>query len=322
MSIWSHRRISFIFGLTMLLLSSGYRANAQPAWTQLWQPGQPADYFKYSGSTATVMQNSIYTPRPQYDYSYQTLENPSPLKRSCQIWNQPGLYWFYPPGSTDANGNDISNQTMNGQYPGAIPAEYTMTTSGSPLTGVKGIQGTLDFYGSGSGQGFQETLYFTNRYCVDGSTEYGLWKEITTGVIYFYWSTATNCGSDCHSANSPYSSNVFQMTDEVSVTNLGPNSLGDWRWNYQMYMVPDASNQNYSFTIAVKDPFTGALAQCSLNGGPVGNCTWSGLEYNSWWYPTNAMYNSSGYVAVGTASSGSNSLSNAFLSALSVSVGH
>jgi hypothetical protein len=56
----------------------------------------------------------------------------------------------------------------------------------------------------------------------------------------------------------------------------------------------------------VVDPFDGAHAQCSLNGGKLGNCTWSNLASTS--SVPGAVYDETGWVIAGTEANGSPSI--------------
>lgn len=255
-------------------------AYAQPTWTQIFQSGQAADYYAYESSTA-VEQSGTSTTRPPYTYGASYTTVPSVKRGVCPYNNRSGLYWY-------SSGSPLGNPSGTGTASPAIfpypPAtEFTETPWGSPNTSVKGIKGDLDF-SSGAASGgtsFQEVLYSTDQYCADGGNEYGFTYDVVTGNFLFYWGTFENCtfsGTTYCFQNVNGTTAEPQQSHNVIITDLGTNSHSTNEWLYEAWISYDGSaDWSYSLTFAVIDPFDGSYAQCKLNGGNSGNCTWSGL---------------------------------------------
>ncbi|HYM11339.1 MAG TPA: hypothetical protein VEU62_11430 [Bryobacterales bacterium] len=295
---------------------------AQPTWTQIFQSGQSADYDAYSGSTA-IEQSGTSTTRPPHTYGASYTVTPTVTRGKCPYSNRSGLYWYSNGSPLGSSGTGTANPPI---YPYPPASEFTETTWGSPNTNVKGVEGDLDF-SSGRASGgttFYEVLYFTDEYCTDGSNEYGYAYNVVTGSLQFYWGTLENCtigGVTYCFQNANGTGAEPQQQDKVDISRLGTNGHNTHEWLYEAWISTDASAvYGYSLTFAVVDPFTGSYAQCSLNGGALGSCTWSGLASQATWFRADLLYNSSGWVVVGTQMSGNPLVTSGF-SATGVYVG-
>jgi hypothetical protein len=240
------------------------------------------------------------------------------------------MYWYV---GGAAKGNPSGTGTASPpNYPYPPASEFTETPWGSPNTSVKGIKGDLNF-GSFSGSGtigtdeFIEAFYFTDAYCTDGGNEYGFDRYAVgySNLIKFYWGTRENCtvGSTVYCfSNSNGTGPDGTTADGVDISGLGNNSHSTSEWLYEAWISADAGAlYGYSLSFAIIDPFNGSYAQCSLNGGATGNCTWSGLGSQQNWFRPDLLYNSSGWVVAGTVAAGNPSVTTGF-SVTAAYVGH
>jgi hypothetical protein len=153
-----------------------------------------------------------------------------------------------------------------------------------------------------------QVMYFTDRYCTDGGREYGF-QSVTPGTVEFYWSANTNCGrladTLCFDVagdgpiSNPENHRVQAIVSQVVITGLGTNSHSETKWLYKAWIEADSgATYGYSMTMAVVDPYNSSYAQCSLNGGAAGNCTWSGLGGSDANFRPDQMYSITGWIYV------------------------
>ena len=247
--------------------------------------------------------------------------NGTPYGRANYSWFEYGPYGPVTPSA-------------NGSYPYAPPGEYLSSESFGNYNGNPsiGFNFTGEFGGTTtsttptpSGNAttfFVETVYFTDRECSDGGTEYGWYRfpavastfnsalhDEPADVATFYYSNATNCNIDfmCWDTNGLQ---VFQNTVTAKVTNipLTSNQNRIYKFSANKVVNPSGFTAGTYFRIQIKDPSTsGVLSGCSvaMAGPGISTSTASGscdfyVPVASW-YPISTI--SAGNIVAATQSS-------------------
>jgi hypothetical protein len=172
---------------------------------------------------------------------------------------------------------------------------------------------------------YVEAVYFSDRECFDGGTEYGWYHqpvdyESCCGTldqpdnqVYFYYSEFTNCGGVFYcSTNStnPPAGVVAQKTSQYEVTFNQLNKDSTYQFSFKVVRCPvtsnceDISNSANSFVLNVTDPSTGDAINCSISPTPLnfeGTCKNVTIPIASW-YPGTSVTNT-GYIAFADRSS-------------------
>lgn len=274
---------------------NGAAVNADaPAWTQIMLSSGPTEvnYFKYiadptnkieiaqsavpigGSSSSTDLYNS---PRPPYTYNFSAI---------AAI-----------PGTNEYNinvGRNVcalgSNQdTTFGDYsisPDAARAQTDATEFNDSRieSGVKGFEFRGSFNGglAGSEQtdvSAIDVVYLHDQACSVGGHEYGFAKIVNVsgpdsggGHLFFYYADHANCvNGNCNASDSVANT----RSDTVDLVNLQANSASTYEYYFKVYLVPSANAAfapwGYFFRIQVVDPWTSALAKCTVNGS-TGDC--------------------------------------------------
>lgn len=213
----------------------------------------------------------------------------------------------------------------DGQYSYAPPGEYL-----AGQTGAGNLVG-FDFDGEFGGAAttpttagfFVEAVYFTDRECSDGGTEYGWYRLPAWSVgdqaqdsVTFYYSVFSNCNGDfmCWDTNGQQ---VFPNTTTVTLAKIpcnsrstvGPNCLPDAYQPGWLEYDFKAIRRGSVFMITLLDPVTGTTpAGCSASSSPAtigvtqagASCEFS-IEIAPWYPPATATQR--GYVVAATQSS-------------------
>lgn len=233
--------------------AEAYTVNAgAPRWQQVMVPGEPVDYFKYSGlERATTIEqaqspgfnqeirDSVTATRPgeNFNYSFQpSVPNAAESKfAGCELRNQPdkGIYWFWDGVNLGADPDNKPHY----RYP--LPSEFNISqqigSSGTRgFTVLGGVDG--DAPASPPGSFSLAVMYVTDRRCSDGNNEYGFWKDLSTEAkkdaetgeaiphnpedvpVKFYYSTRTNCFAawGCRATEDPNGPTNEQQTSTVT----------------------------------------------------------------------------------------------------------
>lgn len=223
-----------------------------PRWQQVMVPGEPVDYFKYSGlERATTIEqaqspgfnqeirDSVTATRPgeNFNYSFQpSVPNAAESKfAGCELRNQPdkGIYWFWDGKNLGADPDN------NPVFRTPLPSEFNISqqagSSGTRgFTVLGGIDG--DAPNSPPGSFSLAVMYLTDRRCSDGNNEFGFWKDLSTTEkkndetgevlphnpedvpLQFYYSTRTNCfrGWGCRATDDPDGPTNEQETSTIT----------------------------------------------------------------------------------------------------------
>jgi hypothetical protein len=274
---------------------NGAAVNADaPDWTQIMLSTGPAEvnYFKYiadpsnkieiaqsavpigGSSSSTDLDNS---PRPPYTYNFSAIaaspgENEYNInigRNVCALGaNQDttfGDYSISPDAGraqTDAaefNDSHIESGVRGFEFLGSFNGGLV----GSEQTGVSAI----------------DVVYLHDQACSVGGHEYGLAKIVNVsgpdsggGHLLFYYADHANCvDGNCNASDSV----TDTRSDEVDLVNLQANSASTYEYYFKVYLVPSANAAfapwGYFFRIQVVDPWTSALAKCTVNGS-TGDC--------------------------------------------------
>jgi hypothetical protein len=208
------------------------------------------------------------------------------------------------------------------------PADLTACTIYRPasggyrsaaLTGIKGIEFNGGFDGSMGigGEHLYQTVFFGQQNCWGGGPEYGFTNDnaLSAGPasFYFYWSTNTNCGSNC--ITSQYTGG--SPTAVVPNAGAGVPSFSSYPVDYQpgddswfhAWIFQDTDSL-YKFWVEtwngstnshyIIDPNTDgkSISTTTINSKTV--TVVSGTAIYPAWYPIEALYGSTGFVTIGT----------------------
>src|SRR6185437_3835506 len=99
----------------------------------------------------------------------------------CRLQDRPGVYWYAPGG-----------RHLDGTYATSNPTEFSVSAL---QAGMRGFGVTAAFSGSAEHPGAVEVVYFTDRACSDGGTEYGFSRDLATNSILVSCSTFANCAN-------------------------------------------------------------------------------------------------------------------------------
>ena len=196
----------------------------------------------------------------------------------------------------------------DGANPFAPPGEYIATrTKSASLTGFdfEGESGGVPLAPTKAGF-FVEAVYFTDRECSDGGTEYGWYRlpaqagaDQPANSVNFYYSTFTNCNLDfmCWDTDGKQ---VLSQVATVTIANLPFNSSGSLEYEFR------AIRSGASFHLTLLDAATGAIATgCSAIGTVDVSQTGTSCDFAvtiANWYSSEAV-TQSGYIVSATQSS-------------------
>jgi hypothetical protein len=200
--------------------------------------------------------------------------------------------------------------------PLAVTGEYLETAQFGPMdnTNPAGFVFNGEFAGEtkasspptqGPAHFFVEAVYFTDRECSDGGTEYGWYRMVANSgsggapanSFVFYYSKFTNCNLDyaCWDTNGHQ---VQSLVASVTINNVAPNAAGTYQHKFQVI------RNGSDFNVSVLDPSTDTPVTCqwSISTGGVASGTCEFPVPIQSWYPS-ADQIDSGYVVVATQSS-------------------
>jgi len=292
---------------------------AQTAVSVLVPHTSPHDHYLFNRSQHFDGQD--YTGLPWRFYYANVGSNPPPatLRTRCALqqvdgtpYNHANFGWFRFP---EPGGPDIWPEA-NGTEPLAATGEYLATARFGPIENTNpvgfvfngefaGVTKPLSVREPGPMHYFVEAVYFTDRECSDGGTEFG-WYRMVSNSAYgdwavnsftFYYSDFTNCGIDygCWDTNGH---RLGESVETATITSAAPNKAGTYQYKFQ------AIRNGSNFNLSLLDPGTNTPVTCqwsfSTGGGSSGACEFS-LPIESW-YPAASQINS-GYVVVATQSS-------------------
>jgi hypothetical protein len=262
-----------------------------------------------------------YTGLPWRFYYANVGSSPAPttLRTRCPLqqvngtpYDHANFGWFRYP----VPGGNGTWPRANGTEPLAATGEYLETAQFRPVdnTNPAGFVFTGEFAGvakpastptTGPGHFFVEAVYFTDRECSDGGTEYGWYRKVAdssfgdtpVNSFVFYYSKFTNCNLDygCWDTNGHQ---VKSTLATATMTDVAPNAAGTYEYKFQVIRSgPD-------FNISVLDPGTDQPVTCqwsiSTGGGASGPCEFPVAIESG--YPTADQMNS-GYIVIATQSS-------------------
>lgn len=134
----------------------------------------------------------------------------------------------------------VSADTYNSVYTMGQPAQWFSTSNKSYMRGVEydgALGGTLTG-NTGVRSAFVLSVFVNERSCFDGGPEFGFYRILKTpggaidetpNVVYFYYSTVTNC-TGAPDPSTPLSSSVFYSTanQQISQTNCQNRETGQF----------------------------------------------------------------------------------------------
>jgi hypothetical protein len=270
-----------------LLLLAAALANAQPNWTSIATPSDGWQFFRYDSlATYELSGFDAKNPHPPRDYDFAT--GPVKQRTTCPLEDRADVHWYTPDG-----------KKLAGTFTTPNPTVFNVSAL---QKGMHGFGATGDFVSHGARHpGAMAIVYFTDRPCSDGGTEYGFSHDESEDNVLVYWSTYANCGNDglslCRKSDDPsLGGNFSNVQQENSGTKVNHGfriyGLQPGELTYKMFV------DNHKFRVQV---WRGSqLATCSKNGGKQGPCDLS--EAVESWFPIDRVHD--GFIVAGTQTAG------------------
>lgn len=258
----------------------------QTKWVSI--ANQPYQFFRYGAGKSVEMSHfDAQNPHPPRQYDFETA--PAPARKVCALEDRPGVYWFTPDG-----------RKLAGTFATSNPTEFNVSAL---QRDIRGFAVKAAFQGSAQRVGAVEVVYFTDRVCSDGGTEFGFTRDLATNDILVYWSTFANCGNDAAS--------VCRKTDSATpgknFSNVQQENGGTHpAHGYRIYGLD--VNAEYTYRMFVEhrklrvEVWNGSQpAGCSRTpGGRAAACAFTDAVEP--WFPIDRI--NAGYIVAGTQTAG------------------
>lgn len=239
------KRLIFCLLTFTLFAVQSLPAQTEPYWTQVSMPV----FFDYSATTqAQPPANGPYTFR--FPGAGANLTDTSGCyfnQFASSAANPKRPYWF------------INGVLASGVIPRTSPAVGTVFEDpvwvGTAMRGFSFLGSfTSGTYNSLYGQ-LIGTVFWSDEYCYDGTTEYGFSHDFLTNYTIFYFGSNQNCGSQsCRVESSPTSAPANECSGGVTFPqNLQNHSMGN-TFYYNAFIFQDTNDWVYKFKVELLDP--------------------------------------------------------------------